>query len=75
MGSKVNHMATSYYADIQKMVDVLPKPEPGVFVVGVAGQLREMAELIENGTLTVAHFSLTTHVDPVYKQRLEIEVS
>lgn len=69
---------TTLTEQFARMTSALPKSapfEPSAFVVGIIEQLREMAELIENGTLTVTHFSLTTYVDPVYKQRLEIEVN
>lgn len=55
---------------------MFPKPEPfgpSAFAIGIIEQLREMAELIENGTLTVTRFSFTVHSDS--GQRLEIEVA
>lgn len=47
--------------------------EPSAFAAGIVQQLRDLAELIENGTLTITHFSLTVHSDS--RQRLEIEVN
>lgn len=67
-----NKLLTEVFRDA---IASLPKCEPtppSAFALGVAGELRDLADQIESGDLYVRHFSLTVKQDS--ERRLEIEV-